>query len=150
MGCSRALATWWRCAEWLIYHNSLLVDDPSQAVQLFVREYKLRYGNLLPDAHAALAYDATRVLAAAIDAAGSTDGALVRDALAKTKDFPGVTGVISIDANRNAIKPVVVLRLLDGKYIYQETIQPEPPPPSPSPSPSSSTTRKTRRLKPTR
>jgi branched-chain amino acid transport system substrate-binding protein len=112
------------------------VDDPSPAIQKFVHEYSLLYGNLAPDAHAALAYDAMRVLADAITRAGTTESAKLRDALAQTKDFPGVTGVISMDANRNAVKPAVVLKLQDGKSIYQETIQPQQPAPSPSPSPS--------------
>jgi branched-chain amino acid transport system substrate-binding protein len=115
------------------------VDDPSPAIQKFVREYRQRYGNLLPDAHAALAYDATRVLADAIARANTTDGEKVRAALAETKNFAGVTGVISMDANRNAIKPAVVLKLEDGRYIYQETIQPEivaTPTPTPIVSPS--------------
>jgi branched-chain amino acid transport system substrate-binding protein len=112
------------------------VDDPSPAIQKFVHEYSLLYGNLAPDAHAALAYDAMRVLADAITRAGTTESAKLRDALAQTKDFPGVTGVISMDANRNAVKPAVVLKLQDGKSIYQETIQPHQPAPSPPPSPS--------------
>jgi branched-chain amino acid transport system substrate-binding protein len=114
------------------------IEDPSPAIQRFVREYKLRYGNLAPDAHAALAYDATRVLADAIQRAGSTDGPMLRDALAQTKNFPGVTGIISINAERNAVKPAVVLKLVDTKYIYQETIQPEIGTPTPLPSASSS------------
>jgi branched-chain amino acid transport system substrate-binding protein len=118
--------------------NHYSAEDPSPAIQKFVRDYKQRYGNLLPDAHAALAYDATRVLADAIQRAGSTAGPKLRDALAQTKSFPGVTGVITINEERNAIKPAVVLKLQDGKYIYQETIQPETETPqvaTPSPSP---------------
>jgi branched-chain amino acid transport system substrate-binding protein len=49
----------------------------------------------------------------------------LRDALAQTKNFAGVTGIISMDAARNAVKPAVILELRDGKYIYKETIQPE-------------------------
>jgi branched-chain amino acid transport system substrate-binding protein len=101
------------------------VDDPSPAIQAFVGQYKQRYGNLLPDAHAALAYDAARLLFEALTRTGSTDGDKLRDALAKTKDFGGVTGVISMDADRNAVKPAVVLKLQDLKSIYQETIQPK-------------------------
>jgi branched-chain amino acid transport system substrate-binding protein len=112
------------------------VDDPSPAIQSFVEAYKHRYGNLLPDAHAALAYDAARLLIDAITRAGTTDGAKLREALAQTKDFAGVTGVISMDADRNAVKPAVVLKLQDLKFIYQEKIQPEVATPSPSPSPS--------------
>ena len=99
------------------------VDDPSPAIRTFVDLYKLRYGNLLPDAHAALAYDAARLLFDAIARTGSTDRDKLRDALAQTKDFQGVTGVISMDANRNAVKPAVVLKLQDAKFIYQETIR---------------------------
>jgi len=115
--------------------NHYSAEDPSPAIQQFVRDYKQRNGNLPPDAHAALAYDATRVLAAAITRAGTTEGSKVRDALAQTKNFNGVTGLITINADRNAIKPAVVLKLQDRKYIYQETIQPDAAP-SPSPSPS--------------
>jgi branched-chain amino acid transport system substrate-binding protein len=103
------------------------VDDPSPAIRQFVDLYKQRYGNLLPDAHAALAYDAARLLFDAIAHTGSTDGDKLRDALAQTKNFTGVTGVISMDADRNAVKPAVVLKLQDLKFIYQETIQPQTP-----------------------
>jgi len=100
------------------------VDDPSPAIRTFVDSYKQRYGNLLPDAHAALAYDAARLLFDAIARTRSTDGDKLRDALAQTKNFQGVTGLISMDADRNAVKPAVVLKLQDLRSIYQETIQP--------------------------
>lgn len=100
------------------------IDDPTPAIQTFVESYKQRYQNLLPDAHAALAYDASRLLADAITRAGSTDGTKLRDALAQTQNFEGVTGVISMDADRNAVKPAVVLKLQDLRFIYQETISP--------------------------
>ena len=101
------------------------IDNPSPAIQAFVGAYKQRYGNLLPDAHAALAYDAARLLIDAITRAGTTDGEKLREALAQTKDFVGVTGLISMDADRNAVKPAVVLKLQDLRFIYQETIQPQ-------------------------
>jgi branched-chain amino acid transport system substrate-binding protein len=118
--------------------NHYSADDPSDTIKRFVQSYRQRYGNLTPDAHAALAYDALRFLADAIRQTGMTDGPKLRDALAATKNFPGVTGVISMDAGRNAVKPGVILRLQDGKYVYQETIQPEAStaqngPPTPSP-----------------
>ena len=118
--------------------NHYSVEDPSPAIQKFVQDYKLQSGNLTPDAHAALAYDAMRFLVEAIQRAG-TDGPKLRNELAQTKNFPGVTGVISMDKDRNAVKPATVLKLQDGRYIYLETIQPEsiaaPASPSPSPSP---------------
>jgi branched-chain amino acid transport system substrate-binding protein len=100
-------------------------DDPSPRIQDFVHEYKQRYQNLVPDAHAALAYDATMLLFDAIKRAGSTDGPQLRDALAQTKNFEGVTGLISMDADRNAVKPAVVLKLQDASFIYQEKVQPK-------------------------
>jgi len=117
--------------------NHYSADDPSETIQKFEHEYRQRYGNLTPDAHAALAYDALRFLAEAIQKAGTTEEPQLRDALAATKNFAGVTGIISMDRDRNAVKPAVVLKLQDGRYIYQETIQPEaepePSPPTPSP-----------------
>ena len=120
------------------------VDDPSPAIQSFVQEYKQRYGNLAPDAHAALAYDAALLLVDAIKRAGTTEGPKLRDALAQTKDFKGVTGSISMDSHRNAVKPAVVIKLMDVRFIYQETIQPDAVKPPPSPSPSASPTKKKR------
>lgn len=104
--------------------NHYSVEDPAPQIQLFVTNYKSIYGNLVPDAHAALGYDAMRFLAEAIQKAGTNDNKKLRDALAATKDFQGVTGKISMDADRNAVKPAVVLKLQDTNYIYQETIQP--------------------------
>ncbi|HZJ46525.1 MAG TPA: ABC transporter substrate-binding protein [Pyrinomonadaceae bacterium] len=104
--------------------NHYSVDDPSPAIQKFVADYQARYSKR-PDALAALGYDAMKVLAEGIKKAGTTDGPKLRDAIAQTKDFAGVTGTISLDAQRNAVKPAVVLKLQDKKYIYQETIYPE-------------------------
>jgi branched-chain amino acid transport system substrate-binding protein len=100
------------------------VGDPSPSIQKFVHDYKQLYGNLEPDSHAALAYDAMNVVAEAIQRGGTTEPVRLREALAQTKNFVGVTGMISMNAERDAVKPAVVLKLLDGRQIYQETIQP--------------------------
>ena len=105
--------------------NHYSVDDPSPMVQKFAADYKARFNNVAPDAIAALAYDAMKVLADAIRRAGTTDGQKLRDAIAATSNFAGVTGNITINAERNAVKPAVVFELRDGKYVYKETIQPE-------------------------
>jgi branched-chain amino acid transport system substrate-binding protein len=106
------------------FSNHYSTDDPSPVVQKFVTEYKKKYG-ALPDALAALGYDAAKILVDAISRAGSTDGARVRDALAATKDFQGVTGTITINKDRNAVKPAVILKVENGKFTLVETIQPE-------------------------
>jgi branched-chain amino acid transport system substrate-binding protein len=104
--------------------NHYSVDDPSPAIQKFVADYKGRYG-VQPDALAALGYDSMKVLADAIKRAGTTENTKLRDAIAQTKDFPGVTGKITIDKDRNAVKPAVVLKLQDGRFVYATTISPE-------------------------
>jgi branched-chain amino acid transport system substrate-binding protein len=105
------------------FSNHYSVDDPSPAVQKFVSDYKAKYG-ATPDALAALGYDAARILADAIKRADSVDGPKLRDALAQTKTFAGVTGSITIDKDRNAVKPVVMLKVQDGKFVFQERIEP--------------------------
>jgi branched-chain amino acid transport system substrate-binding protein len=103
--------------------NHYSVDDPSPAVRRFVDEYKKRY-KTAPDALAALGYDAARILFEAMRRAGTTSPEKVRDALARTKDFPGVTGVITLNADRNPVKSAVVLRVENGKFVYVETVNP--------------------------
>jgi branched-chain amino acid transport system substrate-binding protein len=117
--------------------NHYSVDDPMPAVQKFVADYKERF-KLSPDALAALGYDSMRVLADAITRAASTDGTKLRDAIAATKNFPGITGTITIDKDRNSVKSAVVLKLQDGKFVYDTTIYPEgmtPPAPTSGASP---------------
>src|SRR5271154_6482418 len=98
-------------------------QDTTPAVQSFVKEFQAKY-NETPDAMAALGYDSAMILADAMKNAGTTDGAKVRDALAAEKDFPGVTGRITIDSNRNASKPAVILTIKNGQFQYVETISP--------------------------
>ena len=126
----------------LIPWKPTLAEHPKSLGDLLIADRGGMIFEPIVGVHAALAYDAMRVLADAIARARTTDSGPLRDALAQTKDFAGVTGVISMDANRNAVKPAVVLKLMDVKYIYQETIQPETPAPSPSPSASPSPTKK--------
>ncbi|HET9525686.1 MAG TPA: ABC transporter substrate-binding protein [Pyrinomonadaceae bacterium] len=116
--------------------NHYSVDDPSPAIRKFVADYQARY-QAKPDALAALGYDSMRVLADAITRAGGTESAKLRDAIAQTRNFVGVTGSITIDKDRNAVKPAVVLRLQDQKFVYDTTIYPEgmTPPPSSAASP---------------
>ena len=102
-----------KSADGNYYTNHFSAADPDPKVQKFVQEYRTRYG-AAPDALAALWYDGARLLAQAVQRAGSTDSAKLRDALATTRDFDGVTGRISIDQNRNAAKPGVILRIDNG------------------------------------
>jgi branched-chain amino acid transport system substrate-binding protein len=107
--------------HYLSNHNSM--DDPNPLIQKFSANYKQKYG-AAPDALAALGYDAANVLFDAMKRAGTTDGTKVRDAIAATKDFPGVTGSITIDKERNAVKPAVVLKIVNGKQTFVKSIGP--------------------------
>ena len=77
-----------------------------------------------PDNFAALGYDAAKVVLDAIKRADSTNSTAIRDAIAQTKDFTGVSGKITIDAQRNASKPAVILAIKDQHVQYFEKINP--------------------------
>ena len=106
--------------------NHYSAENPAPEIQNFVKAYKAKF-NVEPDSLAALAYDAAKVLADAIKRAGGTYSAKLKDAINATKDFAGVTGKITIDSGRNAVKPAVVLELdpAAGKFKFKETIAPE-------------------------
>ena len=102
--------------------NHYSADDPTPRVQDFIKQYKAKFG-AVPDSLAAMGYDAARVVVAALKR-GGTDGPSLRDAIAHTKDFPGVAGTITLDENRNPVKPAVVLKVEGGKFKYVTTIAP--------------------------
>jgi branched-chain amino acid transport system substrate-binding protein len=95
------------------FANHFWIGSDDALVRKFVTDYRARYG-MAPDAGAATAYDAARLLFDAIKRAQSTEGVAIRDALAGTANFPGVTGRITLDSNRNAVVPVYVLRIEQG------------------------------------
>ena len=113
------------------FSNHYSPDDPSPRIQEFVGKYKKAYGGQTPDSLAAQAYDAAGMLADAMKRAKDLTGPSIRDALAATRNYPGVTGNITLDENRNPLKPAVVLKVgKSGKYefvtkIYPEGMQPE-------------------------
>ena len=73
---------------------------------------------------AALGYDSAMILADAMKRAGTTDGPALRDAIAATKGHPGITGLITIDAQRNASKPAVITGIVGGQFQFVETVAP--------------------------
>lgn len=107
------------------FSNHYSVDDPSPRIQEFVAKFKKAYGGQIPDSLAAQAYDASEMLFDAMKRAPDLSGPAIRDALAGTKNFAGVTGDISLGADRNPIKPAVVLKIAKGgKYDFAAKIQP--------------------------
>ncbi len=89
----------------------------------FMAAYEQTYKKPL-DAFAALGGDGYFLLAAAMDKAGSLDGAKVAQALAATKDFSGVTGHITMGPDHNPIKGVTIIKVEKGQFVYQTTINP--------------------------
>lgn len=109
--------------EGCYFSTHVSTENPDPAVQNFIKKYKEKY-NLMPDAMSFLSYDAGLILFDAIKRAGSTEPEKIKNELAKTKDFAGVTGRISINEQRNAVKPAVILEIKNGQFKYKETIQP--------------------------
>jgi branched-chain amino acid transport system substrate-binding protein len=110
--------------EGCYYSTHYSPEDPAPLVQQFVQAFQARWGGEMPDAMAALGYDSALMLADAIKRAGSTDGARIRDALAATKGFAGVTGTTSMDADRNASKAAVIVVIKDGRFQFLESVAP--------------------------
>ncbi|HEV7474437.1 MAG TPA: ABC transporter substrate-binding protein [Pyrinomonadaceae bacterium] len=107
------------------FSNHYSPDDVDPIVQKFVGDYKTRYGTV-PDALAATAYDAARIMFDAIKRANSLEGPAIRDALAATKEFPGVTGKVTFNENRDAVKPIVMIKIeAGGKFVVAERVKVE-------------------------
>ncbi len=125
------------------YSNHFAVDNPDPALQSFLQRYKAKFGKE-PDAIGGLAYDAARVLFTAMGKLHEQDpqafsGLLsskagtperreatrkLRDVIATTTGFPGVTGTITLDENRNASKAAVVLAIKDEKKVFSAVVNP--------------------------
>lgn len=103
-------------------HYSSLDQDP--LVQNFIKAYKEKNKGVEPGAFQALGYDLGKFVADAIERAGSTDPKAIKDALASTKDFKGVTGSFSIDKNHNPVKSIVVIGLENG--VQKTSVKVEP------------------------
>lgn len=92
--------------------------------ETFLAEYRKEY-NKEPAAVTALAYDAYLVILDAIERAGTTDPAALRDAIAQTQGYEGAAGIISLDENGDAVKNAVIKEVKDGQFVYLDTIEPK-------------------------
>jgi len=89
----------------------------------FVKDFEAKY-NKAPSSYAAMGYDAISLAIDGIRRAGSTDPKSIRDALAATKDYEGVTGVISLDENGDATKDAIIKTIENGQFKYMATVHP--------------------------
>ena len=105
------------------YTNHYSSDDPRPEVQGFVTTFKAKYNGAVPDALAALAYDATNLLLEGIKAAGADDTTKVAAAL-EGITFNGISGQIQFDANHDPIKPLTILAVTDGGIEFKAVVNP--------------------------
>ncbi|MBP1765015.1 MAG: hypothetical protein H6Q65_2073 [Firmicutes bacterium] len=105
------------------FSNHYSPEDKDPNVSNFVEAYKKEYGQV-PDALAALGYDAALMLIDAIKRANSAEPAKIKDALAQTKNLQVSTGILTLDASHNPIKSAVVIEMKDGKQTFKEKINP--------------------------
>jgi ABC-type branched-chain amino acid transport systems, periplasmic component len=105
------------------YVNHGAMDDPGMAQ--FAKDFKAKY-NSDPDTFAALGYDAANMFIKALESAGSTDPEKLRSALETTKDFQGVSGVLTVDPKtHNPVKSAAILQFKDGKSVFMTKINPK-------------------------
>jgi branched-chain amino acid transport system substrate-binding protein len=96
---------------------------PTAISEEFVQVYKEKFGKEA-NAFAALGFDAYMVILDAIERAGSAEPQAIRDALAATENFQGVTGIITLDENGDATKSAVILKVDNGEFRYLTTVNP--------------------------
>ncbi len=105
------------------FTNHYSPDDPRPEVQEWVNKYRTRFG-ASPDALATLGHDATLLLSTALKQVGPDDPELVREALSNIKDFPTVSGKVSLDEHGNPVKSAVVLQYSGGEQKFITTVTP--------------------------
>lgn len=105
------------------FSDHYFVGDPRPLVRQFVGKIRERHGKN-PEANAALGYDALKIFAAAATRANSLDGPAVRDQIAATKNYDGVSGMITMGADRNPIKPVAMIKIENGAMGFAGWVNP--------------------------
>lgn len=114
-------------AENVFFTTHALMDAQggTEAIKKFIEAYKKEYGHDPENAFAALGYDALKLMADAIQRAGSTDAAAIKKAILETKNFPGITGAITFGSSRVPQKGVTVIAIKDGKFTLGAEMVPE-------------------------
>jgi branched-chain amino acid transport system substrate-binding protein len=105
------------------FSNHYSPDLDSPVAKSFIAKYQARF-NAVPDAAAALTYDSAQLLFKAIAAAGKADPRAIRDALATTRGFQGVTGSINYTGSGDPVKGAVVIKIENGKFVFDSAVNP--------------------------
>ena len=109
--------------EGTVYSTHYSAESTDPASRRFVAAYTARHGSA-PVGLAALTYDSVQLIADAARRAGSTERTALKNALAATRDFPGITGRTTLDANRDAIKDAAIITVRGGRCVFVESVQP--------------------------
>lgn len=104
-------------AEGMYIVTEFVLDDPKPSVKNFLAKYQAKFPGKQPGNYQANSYDIVYMLAKAMEK-GGTDRAAIRNALAATQGYQGVTGEISFDARREVVKSQVFLKLEGGEFKY--------------------------------
>ncbi|MCC6613185.1 MAG: ABC transporter substrate-binding protein [Anaerolineae bacterium] len=103
----------------------------TDGIKAFIASYNEAYGHDPENAFAALGYDAVKLLADAIERAGSTDAAAIQEALLATADFPGITGSITFsEGSHIPQKGVTIIEIVDEQFTLAQEVVPEVVPPA--------------------
>jgi branched-chain amino acid transport system substrate-binding protein len=106
----------------IYFTNHYAQEDPSEVVQNFVTNFSEKYGTDYLNAFSALGYDAAYMIAQAIEEAGTTDRAAIRDAVAAI-DFSGVTGSFTLDETGTPLKSVPIITFKDGAQVFYTMLE---------------------------
>ncbi|WP_353097187.1 ABC transporter substrate-binding protein [Tissierella praeacuta] len=98
--------------------------DEAEEVVRFKENFKAKYGKEA-DAFNALGYDLGYFFKDALERAGEVNPEKLKDALASTKDFKGVTGTVSIDEKHNPVKSVTIIEMKDGVPTFLKKLDPK-------------------------
>jgi len=107
--------------EGAYFTNHYAPDVPWPNAKKFLDGYHSRY-KTDPSSLAAMGYDAARLLFDAIGRATDVTPDAIRKALAETKNFQGATGNLTMDKDRNANKPIVVVKITNKKFAYASQV----------------------------
>ncbi|MFZ4712190.1 MAG: ABC transporter substrate-binding protein [Bacteriovoracaceae bacterium] len=105
------------------FSNHYTAEDTRPEVVEFIKNYKAKY-NVVPDGLAAAGYDSAKVLIEALKKSSSLNGDDLRKAIAATKDHKGVTGLITLNEYRDAVKSAVVLKVVGNTFKFVESVNP--------------------------
>ncbi len=105
------------------YPTNFSVAAEDEAVQEFVGGYTALFGSP-PDGIAASGYDAMRLLALAIETAGSLDAVAVQRAFAAVKAYKGATTISHYDENRQPVKSLAIQTYRGGQVELYKIAEP--------------------------